>query len=287
MNEQILQLAIPSGRMRLGVDELLSAAGLKLTDTARNYRPTFSDRSIGVKTLKPQSIALMVANGSRDLGFTGRDWVEELGVDVVELLDTRCDPVSVVAAMPEFSLVNGELPRDRPLRIASEYAELTKRWIVGKELTATFVRSYGATEVYPPEDADLIVDNTATGSTLRANNLVIVDTLLKSSTRLIANRQALEVPEKRARIERICLLLQSVLDARDRVMLEVNVTRENLDNVCLALPCMRAPTIAQLSDDGFAVKAAVPRNDLPTLIPSLKLAGGSDVVVTRIEQIVA
>jgi ATP phosphoribosyltransferase len=149
------------------------------------------------------------------------------------------------------------------------------------------VRSYGATEVFPPEDADCIVDNMATGETLRANGLVIVDELMRSSTRLYANPHALERSAKRERIERLVLLLRSVLDARQRVMLEVNVPADRLEAVIAVLPSMREPTMAPLhGDQGFAVKAAVPRHDLPTVIPEIKARGGTDIVVTALAQIV-
>ena len=151
----------------------------------------------------------------------------------------------------------------------------------------TFARSYGATEVFPPEDADLIVDNTATGATLSANGLVIVDTLLESSTRLYASRAAYDDPPRRRRIEDLVLLLASVLEARRRVMLEVNAPRERLRDVVALLPCMREATVAPLyGDAGFAIKAAVPRAALPQLIPAVRAAGGTDLVITSPSQIV-
>ncbi len=156
------------------------------------------------------------------------------------------------------------------------------------DLDARFVHSYGATEVFPPEDADVIVDNTATGETLRANGLEIVDELLRSSTRLYANPRALDDPEKRRIADEFVLLLGSVVEARSRVMLEVNVAAHALERLVGALPAMREPTIAPLhGDEGFAVKAAVPRSELPRLIPELKALGGSDLVVIEPSQIVS
>jgi ATP phosphoribosyltransferase-like protein len=172
--------------------------------------------------------------------------------------------------------------------VASEYQRLTRDWLERRGYKATVVRSYGATEVFPPEDADCIVDNTATGETLRANGLVVVDLLMRSSTRLYANPQALENPVKRERIERLVLLLRSVLDARQRVMLEVNVPAERLSAVIAVLPSMREPTMSPLhGEQGFALKAAVPRADLPRVIPEIKARGGTDIVVTALAQIVA
>ena len=286
-DEPTLRLAIPKGRMYDGVTRLLGDAGIHLTQTVRSYRPHISLGRCEVKVLKPQSIVEMLHAGSRDIGFAGADWVAELDGTLVELADTGLDPVRVVAAAPaELLTPEGTLPPG-PLVVASEYENLTRRWIAARCPQASFVRSYGATEVFPPEDADLIVDNTATGSTLEANNLRIVDELMASSTRLYANPRALEHPDRRAVIEDLVLLVQSVLEARRRVMVEVNVAPERLEALLAVLPCMRQPTVSQLAADaGFAVKAAVPRADLPAVIPRLKAAGGEDVVVTRIAQIV-
>jgi ATP phosphoribosyltransferase len=285
-DDDTLQLAIPKGRMHEGVARLLAEAGIHLTQTVRSYRPHVSLPDCEVKILKPQSIVEMLHAGSRDVGFAGADWVAELDGDLVELVDTGLDPVRVVAAAPAALATDGRLPSGL-LVVASEYERLSRRWIAERGLDATFVRSYGATEVFPPEDADLIVDDTATGSTLEANNLVVVDELMVSSTRLYANPDALHHPERRSAIDALVLLVRSVLEARRRVMVEVNVTPDTLEAVLAVLPCMRRPTVAELAGGGgFAVKAAVPRSDLPTVIPKLKAAGGSDVVVTRIAQIV-
>jgi ATP phosphoribosyltransferase len=281
-----LRLAVPKGRMEAGVTTLLADAGIRLSQTARSYRPHVTLPGSEVKLLKPQNIVEMLHAGSRDLGFAGADWVAELDGELVELLDTGLDPVRVVAAAPSEILEGGRLPA-RPLVVASEYERLTTRWIAERGLDATFVRSYGATEVFPPEDADLIVDNTATGSTLAANRLEVVDELMCSSTRLYANPRAMDDPGRRELIDRVVLLVRSVLEARRRVMVEVNVAADRLDELLEVLPCMRQPTISPLAGgDGFAVKAAVPREDLPRVVPVLKQRGGTDVVVTRLAQIV-
>lgn len=288
-----LRIALPKGRMADGVSRLLDEAGISLRKTARGYRPVLGLADTEVKLLKPQNVVEMLASGSRDVGFAGADWVEELEVSagawssrgVVEVLDTGLDPVRVVAAAPRELLRDGELPR-RPLVIASEYERLTTRWIAERQLEARFVRSFGATEVFPPEDADCIVDNTATGATLAANGLEIVDELLRSSTRLYASRAAWSDPDRRGRIEDLALLLRSVIDARKRVMVEVNVSAAGLDELVAVLPCMREPTIARLLGDGFAVKVAVPRDALATLIPTIRARGGTDIVVSPISQLV-
>ena len=282
----ILRFALPKGRMQAGIFQLMADAGLPVRAGSRDYRPTLPLPGVEAKILKPQTIVEMLHLGRRDLGFAGADWVAELGADLVEVLDTGLDPVRLVAATPRELLVDGSLPA-RPLVVASEYERLTRAWIARRGLTATFVRSFGATEVFPPDDADCIVDNTATGATLAANGLAIVDELMRSSTRLYAHPAAWEDPARRGAIERIVMLLRSVLEARKRVMVEVNVAQGDLESVVQALPCMREPTISPLHHGaGYAVKAAVPRELLPTVIPEIKARGGTDIVVSALGQIV-
>jgi ATP phosphoribosyltransferase len=281
----LVHLALPKGRMEAAVRELLTDAGIRVTFGRRGYRPSLSIEGFETKILKPHNIVEMLHLGSRDIGFAGADWVAELGAELVELLDTGLDPVRVVAAAtPAFA--DGGLAQ-APFVVASEYQRLTRDWLARSGYQATVVRSYGATEVFPPEDADCIVDNTATGETLRANGLVIVDEVMRSSTRFYAHPNALDNPVKRERIERLVLLLRSVLDARQRVMLEVNVPADRLEAVIAVLPSMREPTMSPLhGDQGFAVKAAVPRTDLPRVIPEIKARGGTDIIVTALAQIV-
>ena len=282
----MLRLALPKGRMQHRVSALLADAGLPVRASGRAYRPTIAAGCFNAKILKPQNIIEMLAADSRDIGFAGADWVGELGADVTELLDTGLDPVQLVAAAPAELLEDDQLPQRR-LSIATEYPRLTAEWVRRSKLDVQIVRSFGATEVFPPDDADLIVDNTATGATLAANGLEIVATLLTSSTRLYANPRALADRNRRAAIEGFTMLLASVLEARSRVMFEVNVSADQLEAVCTALPCMREPTIASLHGDaGFAVKAAVSRNLLPDLIPRIKALGGSDIVIATLSQIV-
>lgn len=282
-----VRIGLPKGSMQAGVLALLADAGIDIRLGERNYRPVLSWPGFTVKLLKPQNVVEMLHAGSRDVGFAGADWVAELDADLVELLDTGLDPVQVVAAAPAGLLIDGALPPNRPLVVASEYARLTQRWIASQPIDAVFVRSYGATEVFPPEDADLIVDNTATGSTLRANGLAIVGTLMRSSTRLYAGRPALDDPARRGPIEDLVLLLRSVLEARRRVMLELNVAEEDFERVVSILPCMREPTVSRLhGESGYAVRAAVPRTALPALLLDIKARGGTDLVVSEPQQIV-
>ena len=272
-----LNLALPKGRMFEAVCRLMEDAGLGVVGGERNYRPACRDPRLRLKILKPQNIVRMVELGSHDAAFAGHDWIVELGADVRELLDTGLDPVRVVAAVPreKGSL---EALRSRTILAASEYENLTRAFLAERGLPAVFVRSYGATEVFPPDDADLVVDNTATGTTLAENGLLEVAELLRSTTRFVANPAAL-AGGKGELLRETALLLRAVLDARQRVMVEMNVTAERLEAVLAALPCMRRPTVASLSDlAGFSVKAAVPKSETPRLIPLLKRVGATEIL---------
>jgi ATP phosphoribosyltransferase len=302
-----LRIGLPKGRMQAKVIELFNSAGIPVSVDEREYRPRIgngkSQASVSkgieyeAKLLKPQNIVEMLSTGSRDIGLAGADWVRELGVDLVELLDTGLDPVTIVAAAPEpvtavFRASGGDVEAMRAICgrtpiIASEYEGLAKSWIEKNLPGAEFVRSYGATEVFPPEDADIIIDNCATGTTLRINKLEIIDTLMTSSTRLYASKEVMQIPAKSEAADSLILLFRSVLEARRRVMLEVNVSAELLDQLVAILPCLRAPTVSPLGKgDAFAVKVAAPRDTLASLIPEIKRRGGTDIVVTQMSQLV-
>jgi len=285
--DALVRFALPKGRMHEGVVRLLADAGMPVSASARGYRPSVGVPGFAAKVLKPRAIIEMLDAGTRDLGFAGADWVEEAGADLVELVDTGLDAVRLVAAAPESVLVgDGGLP-DRPIVVASEYVALAGRWAKERGIDASVLRSYGATEVLPPDDADCIVDNTASGATLVANDLRIIDELMSSTTRLYASRAAMDDPARREAIEAFALNITSVLEARGRVMVEVNVGAGDLDAVLAALPCMREPTVSRLRGDaGFAVRAAVPRRELSAVVPLVKAKGGTDIIVSRPEQIV-
>ena len=281
-----LRLALPKGRMGPGVLALLADAGVRVHVGSRAYRPTISLPDFDAKILKPQNIVEMLHLGSRDIGFAGADWVKELGANVVELLDTGLDPVRLVAAAPPSLLLDGRLP-NRPLVVATEYERLVKSWLRKRAESVQVVHSFGATEVFPPEDADFIVDIAATGSTLAANGLSVFDELMSSSTRLYACPLALESPAKRAAVGGFVMLLRSVLEARRRVMLEVNVPSDRLESIIEILPCMREPTVSRLhGQTGCAVKVALLRDELPVVVPEVKRRGGTDIVVSALCQIV-
>jgi len=301
------RLALPKGRIHDGVVRLLNDAGLGLsgdTGDRRGYRPRLEGLDgFDAKLLKPQAIVAMLDAGSRDIGFAGADWVREFGADLVELLDTGLDPVRLVVAAPEGQF---RVADERTgLRLASEYSAIAEAWLASRGQRGRVIRSFGATEVLPPEDADAILDVTQTGSTLRANGLGIVETVMTSSTRLYASRNAMECPQRRPRLEELTLLLRSALEARSRLMVELNVDRSRLDAVLAVLPCMRRPTISplhpespsgdaassadsepQTTSTAFAVKAAVPKAGLPQLVLALKARGASDIVITPLRQVV-
>jgi len=241
----LLHMALPKGHMQENVFKLLEEAGLKVSlHNSRGYRPTLPLANYDCKLLKPQNILGMLAAGTRDLGFAGLDWMTELGIEgLVEVLDTGLDPVRIVAAAPDPEiLVKGVGAGGRKLIVASEYSGLTQQWLTKKGIPATFLRAYGATEALPPEDADIIVDNAATGSTLKANALEIVDTLMNSTTRLYASRAAWEDPEKRARIEELVILLKAVLEARKRLLVTFNFPSGHVEELGTWLPWFVPPS---------------------------------------------
>jgi ATP phosphoribosyltransferase len=293
--------------MQSKVMQLLADAGLPVSIDEREYRPRLGNGSnlktqagqlsYETKLLKPQNIVEMLSSGSRDVGFAGADWVRELKADLVELLDTGMDPVSVVVAAPAgLAEQIGEIgaPRvswskvcGRSPIVASEYETIARQWMAEKLADAVFIRSYGATEVFPPEDADIIIDNCATGSTLKANGLVIMETVMKSSTRLYASRQAIENPAKKEAAEALVLILRSVMEARRRVMLEMNVEESKLEDLIAILPCLRSPTLSPLEGGkAYAVRVAAPKDQLAALIPEIKRRGGTDILVIQLSQLV-
>ncbi len=286
LNPQNVRLALPKGRMFEQVVDLLKGAGISIQQSERGYRPTISLPNYDAKILNPRNVISMLNAGARDLGFAGADWIAETKSNLPELLDTGLNPVRLVVAAPSEILVDGQLPK-RHLVIASEYPELTRRWISQQGLDAEVLTTYGATEVFPPEDADCIVDNTATGSTLRANGLRIIDDIMHSTTRIYASHSAVTNDEIKPQLDVLIMLLQSVLKARERVMMDLNVSEENLANVVQQLPSMHTPTISPLSDRGWvAVRAAVPRKQLAEMIPRLKAMGACDLVITAAEQLI-
>jgi ATP phosphoribosyltransferase len=284
----VLRIALPKGRIQPRVQALLDECGFGLRVPERGYRPEGIDPRLSWKLLKAQNIPALVGLAAHDLGFTGHDWVCESGANVVELLDLGFDPVRIVAAAPTGTTLD-ELRRRERLVVVSEYAHLTRNWLAEVGISRfTFVRSYGATESFPPDDADLVVDNAATGKTLRDNGLDVLATLLRSTTRLVAHAACLDDCERRAVVDEILLLVRAVLDARDRVMLEMNIGQDGLQRLVATLPCMKSPTVAPLyGDRGFAVKVAVRKQEVARLLPELRRLGASDILETEIRKVVA
>lgn len=280
-----LKVVLPKGKLYEKVAELFKDTGIDIERASeRMYRLTSKDSNIKVKVMKPQNIPKLIELGSHDAGFTGLDWIKESKADVCEVLDLGFDPVRIVAAVPEGA--SKEQLLRRKIVVASEYENLAREYLDREGFDYVLIRTYGATEAFPPEDADMIIDNTSSGRTLREQHLTPIDTLMESSTRFIANKKALE--RRRDKIEELKLLFTSVLDARERVMLEMNVSNENLKDVIKVLPCMRAPTIAPLyNNEGYAVKAAVKKGEVKKLIPMLKRLGATDILEYELKKVVA
>lgn len=287
-----LKLVLPKGRIQEKVLALLNNIGIQFKSTNRSYRPQCSDASIEAKIMKAQNIPSLVALGRHDCGFTGGDWIYEHQADVVTILDLGYDPVQIVAALPEDLLHSDANPfknKSRQMVVASEYKRCSEDFIQKHGLNAVYLQSYGATEAFPPEDADIIVDNTATGTTLRMNRLAIVDVITTSTTRFVASPHAMADPLKRQKIEEMKMLMEATLRATQRVLLEMNVTKEAFDAVITLLSrhSMNSPTVSDLFNHaGYAVKVAVPTQQVHLLIPELVQAGATDILEYKLEKMI-
>jgi len=278
-----LKIVIPKGRIYDNVVDLLISAGIYFKTARKNYRPLVSNKEIDIKIMKPQNIPKLVDMGARDIGFTGYDWIIEEKANVIEVMDLGFDPVKIVSAIPsKYSIKD---LKKRKIIVASEYENISRDFLKKKKYKFEFLRTYGATEVFPPDDADMIIDNTSTGITLAEHNLKIVDTVMESSTRFIANKKAMKKKEKE--INKLKMLFKAVLDARNKVLLEMNVPADKLKDLVKFLPCMRSPTVAPLyKEEGYAVKIAVEKSDVLDLIPKLKKYGARDILEYEISKVV-
>ncbi len=288
-----LKLVLPKGRINTKVLALLSDCGIELVGGDRDYRPKAYGFDLEVKLLKSQNIATMVELGQHDIGFSGIDWIEEQSCQVEVLNRLNFDPVKIVACIPEdwdWEQMKAESKKGRKLIVASEYKNISDRYLSKLGVDYQILRAYGATEVFPPEDADMIIDNTSTGSTIRANRLKIVDTVMTSSTQFIANSKAMKDGGKRKDIEDLLMLMQAVMNGRERVLLEMNCANDKIESIVKLLPCMRYPTVsplyqgALLSSPGFAVKAAVKKSEIRALLPKIIAAGATDILETAIRK---
>jgi ATP phosphoribosyltransferase len=298
----MLRLVLPKGSLERATLQLFEDADLavdRASDVA--YRATIDDPRIDeVRILRPQEIPVYVADGLFDLGITGRDCIEERGSDVVSLGElayskATSNPARIVLAVGANSPANtlaelADLVATRhtgPLRVSTEYPELTRKALATHGIYADIALSYGATEAKVPDIADAVVDMTETGSALRAAGLKVIETLLVSHTELIANPVAATDPAKRHAMEQILTLLLGTLEARGKVLVKLNVSAENLQAVLSVLPSMRAPTVSELSGGGaFALEAVVAKADINTLIPALRDHGASDILEIPLSKIV-
>jgi len=279
-----LRILIPKGRIFDNVSRLFSEAGFPIALSDRTYRPALGADWLDAKIMKPQNVGELLELGSHDAGFTGIDWIRESGADVQEVLDLGFDKVRIVAAVPH-DYDEAKL-RSKKLVVATEYVNLAEQWLKSSGYQYRILRTYGATEVFPPDDADMIIDNTSSGQTLKDNGLKIIATLLESSTRFVASKAAFANAEKKRRIEELAMLFSAVLDGRDRVMLEMNIPKEQFESLS-SLPAMRSPTVAPLyGDAGFAVKIAVKKHEVPDIIPKLKKLGAIDIVEYDLRKVV-
>jgi len=286
-----LKILLAKGRIYESVYELLSDVGISIHLPDRTYFPTTNQKDLAFQVVKPQIVSNLLANNKADVGFSGKDWIYENGVEdqVEEIMDLGFDPVKIVAAIPDTvdydALLKGHVT------IATEYQALSKKWVENNKIDGTIFRTWGTSEGFVQDNEDsiaqILIDNTSTGSSLKANRLKIVDTLMESSTRMYASKTAMADPEKRQKIMELKMLFCAVMDARGRVMLEMNVAKDKFENMVKSLPAMRSPTVAPLySDDGYAVKIAVNKSEVPTLLPKLKEFGATDIVEYELRKVI-
>jgi ATP phosphoribosyltransferase len=297
----MLRLVLPKGSLERATLELFTAADLGVVRSSEvDYRATIDDPRISeVRILRPQEIPLYVADGKFDLGITGRDWVEERGRDVVSLGPLRyskstANPIRVVLAVARDAPVSSvsELAATATgpsgaLRVSTEYPELTRRFLDDHNVKAEISLSYGATEAKVPDIADCVVEITETGRALRAAGLKVIETLFVSHTELIANPASAEDPVRRHAMEQLQTLLQGALEAREDVLVKLNVAADQLAGVIEVLPSLRAPTVSELfGGGGFAVEAVVSKSQVNVLIPDLKDRGATDIIELALSKIV-
>lgn len=287
-----LSLGIPKGSLEESTINLFNKTGIHIKKGSRSYYPTCDDPELDLIVMRPQEIPRYVEQGIIDAGITGQDWVAENNVDVVEVTELRYSKASRqkckwVLAVPEDSAfqkaedLNGK-------RIATELVETTKRFFASKKVDVHVEFSWGATEVKPPRLADAIVDITETGSSLRANRLRIIDTLLETCTVIVANKNSWADKEKRDKLENLKMLLLGTLEAENYVGLKCNAEEKNLDAIVKILPALNKPTVSKLSDSGwFAVETILPFKETKIVIPQLKRAGASGIIEYPVNKVIA
>jgi ATP phosphoribosyltransferase len=289
----VLKIVLPKGSLETATLALFDAADLTVVRSSSvEYKASIDDPRVdSVRILRPQEIASYVQEGLFDLGITGRDWVEETSSDVVSLGELRyskatSQPVRVVVAVADSSPAQSAKDLKDGVRVTTEYPEMTRRYFAERGIKADIRLSYGASEAKIPDIADCVVDITETGRALRASGLRIIDTVLTSYTELIANKDSYADPVKRHAMEQLMTLLTGTLEARDKVLLKLNVAETSLDAVLALLPAAKSPTVSRLASGDVAVESVVPKRGINTLIPDLIDAGASDLLEIPISKII-
>ena len=284
-------LGLPKGSLQESTFALFKRAGFNVSCSSRSYYPSIDDEEIKCRLLRPQEMSRYVELGLLDAGICGYDWVYENGSDVVDVCELNyskatSNPVRWVLAVPNDSKI--KTVKDlKGKRISTEALGIVNRYLKANGVKANVEFSWGATEVKAPELVDAIVDLTETGSSLRANNLRIVDTILTSTTRLIANKKAWKDKAKRAKIEQLKMLLTAALDAQKRVLIKLNAPEKKLEKIVAALPALHAPTVNKLNDAGwFAVESVVEEKQVRDLIPVLSAAGATGIIELPLNKII-
>jgi ATP phosphoribosyltransferase len=287
-----LTLGLPKGSLQESTFQVMRKAGFNVRAGSRSYIPTVDDKDLDLRLIRAQEISHYVELGMLDAGMTGYDWIVENGSDVVEVTELvyakqGLRPVRWVLAVPEDSDIQSAADLEGK-RIASEAVGLTGRYLKEKGVSAEVEFSWGATEVKAPELVDAIVELTETGSSLRANNLRIVDTVLESTTRLIANKDAWADDWKRSKIEQVALLLSGALEAESKVLLKMNVAVDKVAMITDILPSLHAPTINDLNTDAWvAIESVVEETVVREIIPQLKKAGAEGIIELPLNKVIA
>jgi len=291
MSDQILKLGIPAGSLQEATAQLFRRAGYNISFSSRSYYPTIDDDEVDCLLIRAQEMARYVEQGILDAGITGYDWVLETGAQVVEISELVFSkvsrrPVRWVLCVPENSPVQSVKDLEGK-RIATEAVGLTQSYLAKHGVSAKVEFSWGATEVKPPRLADAIVEVTETGSSLRANNLRILDEVLESTTRLIANHQSYADAWKKEKLDNIALMLQSCLNAEGKVGLMMNVPKDRLQDVLDVLPALQKPTVSALSDpEWVALNTIIDESVVRSIVPQLKAAGAKGIVEYPINKII-
>lgn len=285
-----LSILLAKGRIYESVVELLKDVGISIYLPDRTYYPITNQDDLAFQVVKPQISSALLADNRADVAFSGKDWVFENGVQdqVEEIMDLGFDPVRIVVAVPET--VDFDALLKKPVTIATEYQNLSRFWAKGKNVDEKIFRTWGTSEGFVQDNeqalAQILIDNTSTGSSLRANHLKICDTIMESSTRMYASKEALKDPEKKQKIMELKMLFEAVLAARSRVMLEMNVSKDNFDALIKGIPAMKSPTVSPLfGDNGYAVKIAVKKSEVPTLLPKLHQLGATDILEYELRKV--